>query len=180
MRRTIRIVGCPGSGKSTLARELARRLRVEHIELDAHFHLAGWTPNPNFREEVRARMQECPDGWVMDGNYRATLEEVGIDEADTIVWLDLPRRAVMRQLVVRTLDRGIRRLELWNGNRERIANVFHPDRDKNILLWAWTQYPDYRRTYERDFQTTWRDKATVRLRDREAVAAYVDSVSRRS
>jgi len=40
--------------------------------------------------------------------------------ADIVVWFDLPRRTVMRQVVTRTLRRAITRAELWNGNREPV------------------------------------------------------------
>ena len=48
--------------------------------------------------------------------------------ADTVVWLDLPRSQVMRQIVSRTFRRVLTREELWNGNREPVEN-----------LWAWTR-----------------------------------------
>ncbi|MCP4962638.1 MAG: AAA family ATPase, partial [Actinomycetia bacterium] len=37
----VAFVGCSGAGKTTLARQVAERLGVEHIELDAMFHQPG-------------------------------------------------------------------------------------------------------------------------------------------
>ncbi|MDQ6948516.1 MAG: adenylate kinase, partial [Actinomycetota bacterium] len=64
--------------------------------------------------------------------------------ADTVVWLDLPRRTVMRQVVTRTLRRVIRREKLWNGNREPVSNLWAWDPYKSIVRWAWTQHEKYR------------------------------------
>jgi len=35
-----------------------------------------------------------------------------------ILFIDLPRYRVIAQLLRRTIRRGLRREELWNGNRE--------------------------------------------------------------
>lgn len=103
-----------------LAKRLAALLDVSHIELDAIHHLPGWTPiHPEvFRSELDRLTTK--DGWVIDGNYRTVVIDGPVwERADTVVWLDLPRRTVMRQVIARTLYRVLRRQELWNGNRER-------------------------------------------------------------
>ena len=38
----ISIRGTTGSGKSTLAKALAKKLDLQHIEIDALHHLPGW------------------------------------------------------------------------------------------------------------------------------------------
>lgn len=52
------------------------------------------------------------------------------------MWLDLPRRIVMRQVVGRTLRRIVRRELLWNGNRELLRNVWARDPERSIIRWA--------------------------------------------
>lgn len=147
--RRVMVVGCSGSGKTTLARRLAARLHAEHVELDSIFHQPGWTPLP--RDEFRARLEPrlAAERWVVDGNYDDTVGDLVIARADTVAWLDLPRTRVMRQVVARTLRRVVRREELWNGNRERWANLFDPRPEENIILWAFTRHPRYRVRYER-------------------------------
>lgn len=148
--RRIAIVGSPGTGKTTLARNLAADLGLTHIEMDALFHGPGWTAAtpPEFRAKLQAAMDHADattDGWTMCGNYRDASDLIAERAADTIVWLDLPRSVVMRRVVTRTVRRFITRQELWNGNREPLTNFYRWDPEKNIIRWAWTHYPEYRR-----------------------------------
>ena len=55
--RRIAIVGNCGTGKSTLARQLAAKLELTHIELDALFHQPGWSPTP--AAEFVAKLNEA-------------------------------------------------------------------------------------------------------------------------
>jgi adenylate kinase family enzyme len=143
----ISVVGNSGSGKTTVAARLGAALGVPHLELDAIHHLPGWQPRP--AGEFRAIVAEfiAGDAWVVDGNYSKTRELVW-QRADTVVWLDLPRPAVMRQLLGRTLGRLVLRTELWNGNRESLAGLFKADPEESILRWAWTQHARYHDRYE--------------------------------
>jgi len=140
------VVGNTGSGKSTLARALAERLDVPWLELDSVFHLPGWTPRPEaeFRQEVER--VTAAGGWVVDGNY-SVVRDIVWSRADTVIWLDLPRHRVLRQLVPRTLRRMATGAELWNGNRESFRFLF--SKDESIVRWAWTQHEKYRVRYRR-------------------------------
>ena len=140
----IAIVGSSGSGKTTLARAVHERTGISHVEMDALHHLAGWQPNPSFRDELSAALDQPT--WVCDGNYSIAEDDVR-SAADTIVVFDLPRRSVMRQLLARTMRRGITRHELWNGNREKLTNIFRRDPRRNILLWSWKHHEGYRARY---------------------------------
>jgi adenylate kinase family enzyme len=141
--RRVSVVGTSGSGKSTLARELAEILGVPHLELDAVHHQPGWAPLPTdeFRRIVAARA--AAGGWVIDGNYGRVRDLVWA-RADTVVWLDLPKRTVMRQVVWRTLRRVALRRELWNGNRERWRNFLTWNPEQSVISWAWHKHaPDH-------------------------------------
>lgn len=168
------MVGNSGSGKTTLARALSSHLGVPHVELDSIYHQPGWTPLPD--EEFRSRVDAvvAGDGWVLDGNYYTRLGADLIRRADTVVWIDFPRSVVMRQLVRRTLWRGLLRVELWNGNRESLANFFRRDPDKSILRWAWTQHSVYRARYEELIAgDEWEDLTVVRLRSAAEVKEFL-------
>jgi adenylate kinase family enzyme len=119
--RRVNVKGTSGSGKSTFARELAGRLELPYVELDAiHWGSPNWSePSAEeFRARVRETMDELPDGWVIDGNYEGKLDDLVLREADTIVWLDLPLLPKLRRLWRRTMERIGGETELWGGNRE--------------------------------------------------------------
>jgi adenylate kinase family enzyme len=113
-------------GKTTVSREIARRLGVPHVELDALHHDPGWQEAPAevFQERVRAAFDAAPDGWVADGNYRAKLGSLVLERADTAVILEPPFHVVFGRALRRTITRTITREELWNGNREQIRHLF--------------------------------------------------------
>ena len=144
--RRISVVGTAGSGKSMLARELAAILDVPNLELDGVFHQPRWEklPAEDFCRIVSAKA--AGDAWVIDGNYSAVQALIWA-RADTVVWLDLPKRTVMRQVIWRTLRRLATRRELWNGNRESWSNLFSLDPDRSIIAWSWHKHAQYRARY---------------------------------
>ena len=142
----LRIVGTSGSGKSRLAGEVARRTGLPRLELDEVFWDADWEFRnlDEARALVRAFADAHPEGWIVDGNWTTRLDGL-LDPgtpggADRYVWLDPSRPILMGRGIRRTLWRGIRRTELWHGNRENPANWFRNDPQVNIMLWAWTQH----------------------------------------
>ncbi|GAA1760940.1 hypothetical protein GCM10009681_35180 [Luedemannella helvata] len=116
------------------------------VELDAIHHQPGWEPLPV--DEFRARVTgiAAGDGWVIDGNYRAVRDLVWA-RADTVVWFDLPRRTVMRQVILRTVRRAVTREVLWNGNREPLSGLFRLAPEESIIRWAWVKHTTYRDRY---------------------------------
>jgi adenylate kinase family enzyme len=145
--RRIWVVGSSGSGKSTCARAISERTGLPWVQLDAVFHQPNWTPlpAPEFRGRVQAVVAR--DSWVIDGNYTEVADLV-VARADTVVWLDLPRPVVMRQIILRTLRRIATREELWNGNRERWRNFFSLDEEQSVIVWSWNRHAKYRMRYQ--------------------------------
>jgi adenylate kinase family enzyme len=160
------VVGNSGSGKSRLAKSLAERLGAPYVELDAIFHQPGWQPLPANEFRVRVDRLTSSDRWVVDGNYSVVREAVW-QRADTVVWLDLPRRTVMRQIVWRTIRRAALRLELWNGNRERWSNLLSRDPNESIIMWAWSRHSTYRERFAAaSADPRWAHLRFVRIRSR--------------
>jgi adenylate kinase family enzyme len=133
--RRVQVIGGSCAGKSTTSRRLAAILGVPYIELDALHHDPGWTEAPAevFRERVTSAIAAARAGWVVDGNYFGKLDSLVLDQADTIVWLDIPYRTAIRRVLWRTLHRSWRREELWNGNRESFRIAFSRE---SIVLWV--------------------------------------------
>jgi adenylate kinase family enzyme len=120
VRKVAVIASASGNGKTTLGRELAARMQVPFVELDALVHGPGWaeTPDAALRAEVEPIV--AGSGWVIDGTYPRKLGDLVLESADLIVWLDLPLRVWLPRLARRTWRRIRRREELWNGNRESV------------------------------------------------------------
>ena len=112
-----------GNGKTTVGRELADRLGVPFVELDALVHGPAWTEISD--QELRAQLAPtlARDGWVIDGSYTRKLGRLVIDAADTIIWLDLPIRVWLPRLAWRSYRRLRGREQLWNGNRETLHDL---------------------------------------------------------
>lgn len=176
--RRVSVVGNSGSGKTQLASSLATLLGVPHVELDAIHHRANWQPiDPTaFVDEVAAIASS--DAWVIDGNYRTVVSDGTVwQRADTVVWLDLPSRVVMRGLVARTVRRIIRREVLWNGNREPLRNLYAWDPQKSVIRWAWTQHAAYQHRYGSAMSSAeCAHLHFVRLRNREDAARWLETL----
>lgn len=175
MSRRIWVKGGSGSGKTTLARELARRLGLEHVELDALHHDRGWTAAPAalLQERVRRALDGAP-GWVVDGNYDSKLGALVLERAELIVWLDLPLPTKLARLARRTFVRWIRREELWNGNRESLKGAFWGP--ESLFRWAFSSHFRHRADWPRSLE----GRAVVRLRSPSEVEVWLAEVGSRS
>ena len=172
------MVGSSGSGKTTLSHRLARLTGFPLLEMDSVFHRDGWssTPDSEFQNELEVFTRG--DRWIVDGNYASHgTREVVWPRADTFVWLDLPKRVVMRRVVLRTLRRVVTREELWNGLREPWANLYSLDPAKNIIVWTWTRFDRYSERYTGAIEDGSFDHATVfRLKSAKQARGFLSEV----
>jgi adenylate kinase family enzyme len=173
--RTFVVKGTSGAGKSTFAAELARRLGLVYVELDALHHGPNWSePTPEaFRARVRGAMAAAPCGWVIDGNYDTKLGATVVDAADAIVWLDLPLAIKLRRLWRRTLHRIRDDVELWSGNRETWRDQFLSR--QSIFIWTIRSHIQHRRRWPVCFG---QDPRLVRLRSATAARRWLDEQAR--
>jgi adenylate kinase family enzyme len=166
--RRVLVAGASGSGKTTVAARVAATLDIPHVEIDGLFHGPGWVPRPSFVDDVH-RFAAQP-AWVTEWQYDAVRPHL-LGRADTLVWLDLSRALVMRQVVARTVRRRLLRQRLWNGNVEPPLRTFVTDRD-HIVRWAWRTHA---RTADRVAAARRRrpELPIVRLTGADAVDAWV-------
>jgi adenylate kinase family enzyme len=134
------ISGISGSGKTTLAVAVSELLGLPRFELDALHHGPGWVKREDFESDVDTF--SAGPRWVTEDQYHTALGDLLWQRADTVVWLDLPRRTVMQRVIRRSVARAVTRRELWNGNRERIRDWLDPE---HPIRWAWSQYESSRR-----------------------------------
>ena len=130
------LVGMPGSGKSTVGRELAGRLGVPFVDLDAEIERAAGTTVPEIfategEEAFRAleakalvaaatedpSVVACGGGVVLETANRITLRNTG-----TCVFLDVPLE-VLRARVHPAADRPLIRHE---GDLEELLAAREP------------------------------------------------------
>ena len=158
-------------GKTTVGRQLAGRLGVPFVELDALHHGPGWTEAT--AEELRTKVEPilATDAWVIDGGYQGKIGTIVQDAADTIVWLDLPRRVWLPRLIRRTTVRIVRREELWNGNRESFRTALM-GRD-GLILFSLRQVRRRRAEYPVRFAS----RNLVRLRSQKEVDRWLATSS---
>lgn len=140
---------------------------MPHVELDA----LHWGPNWSVPtdEDFRARVAEAisPPGWVADGSYHGKLGDSVLEQADFIVWLDLPFRTIARRIWLRTLRRIRTQEELWGGNRETWRDAFL-SRD-SLFVWVVTTHRSRRRRYLERLDRY----EFVRLRSQRAIEAWL-------
>lgn len=172
MRRVAIVASASGSGKTTLGRELAQRLDVPFVELDALVHGPNWVQTPN--DELRRLMEPvlAGDGWVVDGTYRSKLGDLVLRSADVVVWLDLPIRVWFPRLLRRTVRRVRGREKLWNDNTESLRGAIWGR--ESLFVWAFRTYFGRRRRYAAALA----QYTVVRLRNPREVDRWLENVTK--
>lgn len=141
-------------------------------------HQPGWQPRPDGEFMADVERATSVPAWVVDGNYRRFVIEGPVwRRADTVVWLDLPRRTVMRQVIARTIRRAVTREVLWNGNREPLTNFTSTDPEKNVIVWTWVKHDEFTARYAGAMiDPAWRHLRFVRLRSHAEAGRWLDSI----
>jgi adenylate kinase family enzyme len=103
LSQRIVVLGCAGSGKTRFSYELAARLNVPAICLDAI-----WNPGADALSRFRAKMVElhAGDAWVSDGNFADATFDVRLPRATRIIWLERPRLLCAWRAIVRVFRSG--------------------------------------------------------------------------
>jgi adenylate kinase family enzyme len=171
VRKVAIISTCSGHGKTTVGRQLASILEVPFVELDALVHGPNWTETPD--DELRRLLVPtlAASGWVIDGNYSSKLGSLVLEQADRVVWLDLPVHVWLPRLIRRTVRRLAHEEELWNGNRESLRGAIW-GRDA-LIPFALRMHRERRHTYPELLAPF----PTVRLRTPAEVERFLSSAA---
>ncbi len=151
-----------------MARRLAEQHGVPHVELDELHWGPNWSEPSG--DEFRARVTRAlsSPGWVADGSYYGKLGDSVLEQADFVVWLDLPFRTIAARVWVRTLRRIREREELWAGNRETWREAFLSS--DSLFVWIVKTHHSRRRRYlERLGRYEF-----VRLRSQREIEAWLE------
>lgn len=124
------IIGGPGSGKTTLAKKLSEQYGIPRFDLDdlfwdntaAHY---GTKRDPAERGAMLDRILSESD-WIIEGVYYAWCERC-FAEADSIRFLNVPRRVYRRRIIRRFVRR---KLGLEEGKKETFRSL------RDLLNWA--------------------------------------------
>ncbi|KFU79039.1 Adenylate kinase [Amycolatopsis lurida] len=127
--RRIMVVGCSGAGKSTFSRRLGAALGLPVTHLDRLYWRPGWTPAPDVEFHAAQEKILASDSWVIDGNYGASMH-LRLPRADTIVFLDYPRRVCLRRVLVRCLRE-------YGQDKQAPGCPEHFDREFYSYVWRW-------------------------------------------
>lgn len=167
------VIGSPGAGKSTFARRLGEITGLEVFHLDRLFWKPGWVETPKLEWlELQRRIVEN-ESWIIDGNYEATLG-VRLQAADTVIWLDSPRRVCLFRAVKRAVQYyGRTRPDMGEGCREKL--------DLEFLLYIWRFKKDGRaKILVRMEEARGMGKQVVRLTTDSQARRFLDSFQARA
>lgn len=123
--KRILVIGSPGAGKSVFARRLGQSLSIEVIHLDRWYWRPGWKEMPRMEwVSVQETLVERPS-WIIDGYYGATLD-IRLKAADTIIFLDYPRRICLKRAIIRGVrERFVPRPDMPSGLEARVDISFY-------------------------------------------------------
>ncbi|WP_437750419.1 DNA topology modulation protein [Staphylococcus shinii] len=132
------VIGSSGSGKSTLSIELSHILEIPVYHLDKLFWKPNWVMTTKDEQFKIQNSLLDKNEWIIDGNYTGILEE-RLLSADTIIFLNLPRRICYYRVFKRLLKNfGKTRIDMGKDCKERINLTF--------LKYIWN-YPKYRKPF---------------------------------
>lgn len=165
MKRII-IIGSGGAGKSTLARELGERLDIKIYHLDQIYWQTDWQPRSHTEFSSRQKAIIKKNEWVIDGNYTGTVE-LGLNAADTIIFLDLPTMTCLWQVFKRYLKYYRRtRPDMTPGNKERLTLEY--------LYYIFRYRNDRRPKVVQKISTLSKDKSVFTLKSTSQVQAFLE------
>lgn len=163
----ILIIGGNGCGKTTLSCQLAERLSLPLVHLDALYWGDNWQPIPEERfDRLLQRELEKPR-WIIDGNITRTLPR-RLRYCDMVIVMDFSRSRCLLGAVKRVLKSyGKSRPDMGGNCPERL------NREKLRFLWSiWRNHETQRKKWYTALDGA-RSVRRVTLKNRRQVRAFL-------
>ncbi|TLG73936.1 topology modulation protein [Culicoidibacter larvae] len=128
--KKICIIGPSGAGKSTFARRLGAALVIPVFHLDQMFWRENWQSiGKDALLDDSKEVMTTESAWIIDGNYADSLP-LRLEYADTVIFLDFPRRIYFPRVIKRYFQyRGRTREDMSAGCEEKL--------DLEFLTFVW-------------------------------------------
>ncbi len=167
MKRIV-FLGCAGSGKSTFSKRLGEKLNIPVTHLDTLYWKPGWVEEEKeifIKKQLEIIEQ---DTWIMDGNYRDSLE-LRLERCDTIIYLDVPR-------IVSIFGIYQRYFTYKNKSRDSITAGCEEKIDSSFFNWVW-HFNKRSRPMLMDKINKTNGKNILIFKTRKALRKYIDSIN---
>jgi adenylate kinase family enzyme len=154
-----------GVGKSTFSRKLGEKLKLAVYHLDCYFWNPGWKEASE--EEFRARQIELVqhDRWIIEGNYRTTLD-IRMPHADTIIYIELPRIVAMYRVLKRW------RMYLGKDRPDRAAGC-KEQMEWSFLKFIWTTYRARKKNFNKMLDQLKSEKNVIKLKSQSEIDEFL-------
>lgn len=98
--KKILIIGSAGSGKTTFSLKLSEIINLPIIHLDREYWLPNWEKPKQDDWFKKVNQLVNNDEWIMDGNYRSSLD-IRLQKADMVIFLDYKRSTCVKGVLKR-------------------------------------------------------------------------------
>ena len=165
--KRITIIGGGGAGKSTFSRQLGERINLPVYHLDSLFWNPGWVETPKEQWDDRIKELLNEEKWIIDGNYRRTLE-ARIQKSDTVIFLDMPTYLRMYRIVKRRIMyHGKTRPDMREGCKEQL--------DWEFVKWVWNYNKNSRKSVMEILDKYNKSVEVIVLKNGKEVKCYLES-----
>lgn len=160
-----------GVGKSTFAKQLGAKTGIPVYHLDTLYWKPGWVKST--QEDFTYAQQRIVNKreWIIEGNYSSTYE-IRAEEADTIIYLELPLRICLYRVMKRWLTNiGRNREDMGPGCPEKM--------DKEFLSFILKTYHKRKNNSEerlRYFNNLGKPKKVYRLKTKKAISQFLNKL----
>ena len=177
----IHVVGNSCSGKSTFGQQLASKLNIPFVELDA----LNWEPdwvglNQTDPEKLVRRIIKSTAGneWLVAGSYLFFCKQIFWPRLQTVIWLDLPMHLLIYRMITRSWVRWRSKELLWGTNYEKFwPQLMFWRKEESLLWWIVTQQKKRRDGLRQSMEDpNWNHIEFIHLKSRREIDEFLDSL----